>query len=145
MELKTKITADLKTAMLARDAFTTNVLRGLKSAILDEEVKTGKRDEGLNDVEVEKILAREVKKRKEAASMLDEARAKNELKEAEVLQKYLPEMVSEEDLAKLVDEKVAEIGKDVKNMGRIIGETKGKLGASVDGALLSQIVKAKLQ
>ncbi len=145
MELKTKITADLKTAMLARDAFTTNVLRGLKSAILDEEVKTGKRDEGLNDVEVEKILAREVKKRKEAASMLDEARAKNELKEAEVLQKYLPEMVSEEDLAKLVDEKVAEIGKDVKNMGRIIGEIKGKLGASVDGALLSQIVKAKLQ
>lgn len=145
MELKTKITADLKTAMLARDAFTTNVLRGLKSAILDEEVKTGKRDEGLNDVEVEKILAREVKKRKEAASMLDEARAKNELKEAEVLQKYLPEMVSEEDLAKLVDEKVAEIGKDMKNMGRIIGEIKGKLGASVDGALLSQIVKAKLQ
>ena len=145
MELKTKITTDLKTAMLARDAFTTNVLRGLKSAILDEEVKTGKRDEGLNDVEVEKILAREVKKRKEAASMLDEARAKNELKEAEVLQKYLPEMVSEEDLAKLVDEKVAEIGKDVKNMGRIIGEIKGKLGASVDGALLSQIVKAKLQ
>lgn len=145
MELKNKITADLKTAMLARDAFTTNVLRGLKSAILDEEVKTGKRDEGLNDVEVEKILAREVKKRKEAASMLDEARAKNELKEAEVLQKYLPEMVSEEDLAKLVDEKVAEIGKDMKNMGRIIGEIKGKLGASVDGALLSQIVKAKLQ
>ena len=145
MELKTKITADLKTAMLARDAFTTNVLRGLKSAILDEEVKTGKRDEGLNDVEVEKILAREVKKRKEAASMLDEARAKNELKEAEVLQKYLPEMVSEEDLAKLVDEKVAEIGKDVKNMGRIIGEIKGKLGARVDGTALSQIVKAKLR
>ncbi len=145
MELKTKITADLKTAMLARDAFTTNVLRGLKSAILDEEVKSGKRDEGLTDAEIEKILAREVKKRKEAASMLDEARAENELKEAEVLQKYLPEMVSEEDLAKLVDEKVAEIGKDMKNMGRIIGEIKGKLGASVDGALLSQIVKAKLQ
>lgn len=145
MELKTKITADLKTAMLARDAFTTNVLRGLKSAILDEEVKTGKRDEGLNDAGVEKILAREVKKRKEAAGMLDEARAENELKEAEVLQKYLPEMISEEDLAKLVDEKIAEIGKDMKNMGRIIGEIKGKLGASVDGALLSQIVKAKLQ
>ena len=145
MELKTKITADLKTAMLARDAFTTNVLRGLKSAILDEEVKTGKRDEGLNDAEVEKILAREVKKRKEAAGMLDEARAENELKEAEVLQKYLPEMISEEDLAKLVDEKIAEIGKDMKNMGRIIGEIKGKLGASVDGALLSQVVKAKLQ
>ena len=145
MELKNKITVDLKTAMLARDAFTTNVLRGLKSAILDEEVKTGKRDEGLNDAEVEKILAREVKKRKEAAGMLDEARAENELKEAEVLQKYLPEMISEEDLAKLVDEKIAEIGKDMKNMGRIIGEIKGKLGASVDGALLSQVVKAKLQ
>ena len=145
MELKNKITADLKTAMLARDAFTTNVLRGLKAAILDEEVKSGKRDEGLIDAEIEKILAREVKKRKEAASMLDEARAENELKEAEVLQKYLPEMISEADLVIIVDEKVAEIGKDMKNMGRIIGEIKGKLGAGVDGAVLSQIVKAKLQ
>ena len=145
MDLKNKITADLKTAMLARDAFTTNILRGLKAAILDEEVKSGKREEGLDNAEIEKILVREVKKRKEAASLLDEARAENELKEAEVLQNYLPEMILEADLVKLVDEKVAEIGKDVKNMWRIIGEIKGKLGARVDGTALSQIVKAKLR
>ena len=56
MDLKNKITADLKTAMLARDAFTTNILRGLKAAILDEEVKSGKREEGLDNAEIEKIF-----------------------------------------------------------------------------------------
>ena len=74
MNLKEKITADLKTAMLARDAFATNVLRGLKASILNEEVSQNKRDEGLKDDEIEKILTREVKKRKEAASLLDEDR-----------------------------------------------------------------------
>lgn len=145
MGLNDKIAADLKKAMLDRDTFTTGVLRGLRASILDEEIKTSKRDEGLEDAEIEKILAREVKKRKEAAALLDEARADNELKEAEVLQKYLPEMISESDLSVLVDKKIALLGKDLKNMGRIIGEIKGELGASVDGAVLSQVVKLKLQ
>lgn len=144
MNLKEKIMADLKTAMLAREAFTTNVLRNLKAAILDEEVASGKRDEGLQDSEIEKILAREVKKRKEAASLLDAERAKNELKEAEILQKYLPEMVSEDEIRTEVQSKIKELNADIKQMGAVIGAVKSKFGASVDGALLAKIVKDEL-
>lgn len=144
MDLKNKINADLKTSMLARDAFTTNVLRGLKAEILSGEVASGKRDEGLADSEIEKIIAREVKKRKEAASMLDADRAADELKEAEVLQQYLPEMASEEDIRIAVKAKVAELNADIKQMGAVIGGVKAKFGASVDGALLAKIVKEEL-
>lgn len=144
MRLKEKITGDLKTAMLARDAFTTNVLRGLKAAILDEEVSLNKRDEGLSDTEIEKILAREVKKRNEAAKLLDEARAEIEIKEAVVIQKYLPEMASEEDIRAAVKTKMSELNADIKQMDAVIGAVKSKFGTSADGAVIAKIVKEEL-
>ena len=67
MPLKEQIDADLKTAMLARDAFRTDTLRGLKAAILNEEVAKGARDTGLGDEAIEQLIARESKKRDEAA------------------------------------------------------------------------------
>lgn len=143
--LKEQINADLKTAMLARNAFETTVLRGLKASILDEEVKLGKRDEGLNNDEIETLVAREVKKRKEAASLLDEERAENELKEAEILSKYLPEMASEDEIRAAVKAEIAEMGEvSIKKMGAIIGKMKAKFGNSADGAVLAKIVKGEL-
>ena len=143
--LKEQINADLKTAMLARNAFETTVLRGLKASILDEEVKLGKREEGLNNSEIETLVAREVKKRKEAASLLDEERAENELKEAEILSKYLPEMASEDEIRVSVKAEIAEMGEvSIKQMGAIIGKMKAKFGNSADGAVLAKIVKEEL-
>ena len=143
--LKEQINADLKTAMLARNAFETTVLRGLKASILDEEVKLSKREEGLNDTEIETLVAREVKKRKEAASLLDEERAENELKEAEILSKYLPEMASEDEIRASVKAEIAEMGEvSIKQMGVIIGKMKAKFGNSADGAVLARIVKEEL-
>jgi hypothetical protein cdiviTM7_02614 len=143
--LKEQINADLKTAMLARNAFETTVLRGLKASILDEEVKLGKREEGLNNDEIETLVAREVKKRKEAASLLDEERAENELKEAEILSKYLPEMASEDEIRAAVKAEIAEMGEvSIKKMGAIIGKMKAKFGNSADGAVLAKIVKGEL-
>ena len=143
--LKEQINADLKTAMLARNAFETTVLRGLKASILDEEVKLGKREEGLNNDEIETLVAREVKKRKEAASLLDEERAENELKEAEILSKYLPEMASEDEIRAAVKAEIAEMGEvSIKQMGVIIGKMKAKFGNSADGAVLAKIVKEEL-
>ena len=143
--LKEQINADLKTAMLARNAFETTVLRGLKASILDEEVKLGKRGEGLNDTEIETLVAREVKKRKEAASLLDEKRSENELKEAEILSKYLPEMASEDEIRVSVKAEIAEMGEvSIKQMGAIIGKMKAKFGNSADGAVLAKIVKEEL-
>ena len=143
--LKEQINADLKTAMLARNAFETTVLRGLKASILDEEVKLGKREEGLSDAEIETLVAREVKKRKEAANLLDAERAENELKEAEILSKYLPEMASEEEIRAAVKDEISTIGEvSIKQMGAIIGKMKAKFGNSADGAVLAKIVKEEL-
>ena len=143
--LKEQINADLKTAMLARNAFETTVLRGLKASILDEEVKLGKREEGLNNDEIETLVAREVKKRKEAAGLLDEERAENELKEAEILSKYLPEMASEDEIRAAVKAEISAMGEvSIKQMGVIIGKMKAKFGNSADGAVLARIVKEAL-
>ena len=143
--LKEQINADLKTAMLARNAFETTVLRGLKASILDEEVKLGKREEGLNDTEIETLVAREVKKRKEAANLLDAERAENELKEAEIRSKYLPEMASEEEIRAAVKDEISTMGEvSIKQMGAIIGKMKAKFGNSTDGAVLAKIVKEEL-
>jgi len=143
--LKEQINADLKTAMLARNAFETTVLRGLKASILDEEVKLGKREEGLNNNEIETLVAREVKKRKEAASLLDEERAENELKEAEILSRYLPEMASEDEIRAAVKDEILAMGEvSIKQMGVIIGKMKAKFGNSADGAVLAKIVKKEL-
>ena len=143
--LKKQINADLKAAMLARNAFETTVLRGLKASILDEEVKLGKREEGLDNSEIETLVAREVKKRKEAASLLDEERAENELKEAEILSKYLPEMASEDEIRTAVKAEISAMGEvSVKQMGAIIGKIKAKFGNSADGAVLAKIVKEEL-
>ena len=146
MNLKDKINSDLKTAMLARNNFETTVFRGLKAAILNEEVKLGKRDVGLDDSEIETLVAREVKKRKEAAALLDEERAQNELKEAEILSKYLPEMLSEDEIRVAVQEQIAQLEeKSPKLMGQIIGGLKAKFRTSVDGAILAKIVKEELK
>jgi uncharacterized protein YqeY len=150
MALKEQIAADFKTAMLARDSFSTELLSGLKAAILNEEVAKGVRDEGLSDDSIEQLIAREVKKRDEAAGLYDQggnqASADKERREAEELKAYLPEQMSAEDLQKLVDETVAELKPEgMKDMGRVIGAVKAKAGNSADGALIANLVKTSLQ
>ena len=131
MPLKEQIDADLKTAMLARDAFRTDTLRGLKAAILNEEVAKGARETGLGDEAIEQLIAREAKKRDEAANLFEQggnqASADKERAEKELLGAYLPEQLSEEVIQKLVDEAVAEIQPEgMKDMGRVIGAVKAR-------------------
>ncbi|MEK7621251.1 MAG: GatB/YqeY domain-containing protein [Patescibacteria group bacterium] len=150
MSLKTQLQADLKTAMLARDSFLSDVLKGIKSAILNEEIAKGKRDEGLNDVEIESLLAREVKKRDEAAVLYDQGgnkvMADKERAEKEIIAKYLPEQLSEVDIKKLVMEAISSTGAvEVKDMGKVIGQVKAKAGNSADGAIVARIAKEQLQ
>lgn len=149
MPLKERIDADLKTAMLARDEFRTTTLRGLKAAILNEEVAKGVREQGLNDAAIEQVIAREAKKRDEAAKLFEQggnqASADKERAEKELLGGYLPEQLSEEDVRALVDTVVAEIQPEgMKDMGRVIGAVKAKAGNTADGALIAQLVKERL-
>ncbi len=145
--LKTDIDSDLKAAMLSGDKRLVAVLRSLKSAILYKEVEASKRDEGLSDEEVLAVLKKEKKSRLDSSAMYHEAnevgRAEEEDYQISVIDKYLPESLSEEDTRALVEGAVSSLGieqPEMKHMGQIIGEVKKK-ESSVDGALVSKIVK----
>lgn len=149
MSLKDTIQNDMKAALLSGNRFSGDVLRNLKAAILDEEVSKGKRDEGLDDEEILKIIVREVKKRNESIAVYEqndrEDLADNERKEAEVLSGYLPKQLSEEEISGVVVAKIAELGvSGPQAMGQVIGAVKAQLGASADGATVAKVVKEKL-
>lgn len=147
--LKQRINDEMKAALLGGNRFVGETLRNLKAAILNEEVATGKREEGLSDGEIEKVIAREAKKRGESAKLYrDNARpelAEPEEKEAEVLKAYLPEQLDEAELRKIIEQKIAELDKVGPGaMGQVIGVVKGTVGNTADGALIAALVKEAL-
>jgi len=149
MVLKDTIQNDMKAALLGGDRFVGDVLRNLKAAILDEEVKQNRRDEGLSDEEIEKVIAREVKKRNESMSVYEQngraELAETERKEAEVLAKYLPEQLGEDEIRAAVTAKIAELSASgPQAMGQVIGAVKQQLGNTADGAMVAKIVKETL-
>lgn len=149
MNLMDKITAKLKEAILARDEFATTTLRGLKSAIQYEEVSQNKRESGLSDDEIEKVIAHEVKKRDDAIELYvgagDKDRAQKEMAEREILAAYLPDPLSEDEL-RVIIKRVIETGGFVsqKDMGRAIGDVKKEVGTRGDGAKIASLVKEML-
>lgn len=147
--LEQRIEQDIKSALLTGDAQRVSVLRGLKSTLLNEKVATGKRETGLTDDEVLPILSKEAKKRQESADLYkqgsDETRAAAELAEKKIIEEYLPEQLSEEEIAKLVDEAIQQTGaSQQKDMGKVIGAVRAKAGAAADGALIARLAKEKL-
>lgn len=149
MSLKDTIQNDMKAALLGGNRFEGDTLRNLKAAILNEEVATGKRDDGLADDEIEKIIAREVKKRRESVALYEEngreELAENEKNEIAVLEKYLPELLSEDEIRAKVDEVIATMSDvGMQQMGQVIGAVKGQLGNSAEGAMVAKVVKEQL-
>jgi|Napbiome12C3dose_1001474.scaffolds.fasta_scaffold00001_21 hypothetical protein len=144
--LLSKIQSDLKTAQLARDEIKVSTLRLLLSEAKNKEIAKG---DNLSDEDVISVISREVKKRKEAAESFrsggrEEMAAKEEL-EAKVLEGYLPEQISTEELTKVVEETINELGaSSLADMGKVIGAVMGKLKGQADGAVISALVKEKL-
>jgi uncharacterized protein YqeY len=145
--LETKLDADIKTALLGGDKFRAEVLRGLKSVLLNEKIAKGLRDEGLSDDVVLGLIGKEVKKRIESAEFYQKGdaqeRADKELKEKEILEEYLPKQLSDEELAQVVADVVAQLG-DGAQMGQVIGVVRQKVGATAGGGRIAAAVKAKL-
>lgn len=149
MSIKLDIESDLKQALLGGDKTTATTLRGLKSVILDAEIAEGKRDTGLSDDAVTSLLVKEMKKRKESIELYERAgatdKADAEKTEITVIEKYLPEQMSEDDIKALVDEAVAAAGEvSMQQMGQIIGQVKAKAGPAADGAMIAKLVKERL-
>ncbi len=147
--LSEQIQNDMKVALLGGDRFVGGTLRNLKAAILNEEVAQNKRDTGLSNEEIEKIIAREVKKRNESLAIYEQndrpELAETERKEAAVLAVYLPQQLSEDEIreiAKGVIESMDNVSPSV--MGQVIGGVKAKAGNSADGATVARVVKELL-
>ena len=144
--LKDKLTADIKTAMLGGDKAKAEVLKSLKSAILYEEVALKIRDTGLDDQQIQVVLAREAKKRGESADLYKKAghedRAQTELQEKEIIDGYLPKQLSDDELTAIAQDVIASM--DNPQMGPVIGAVKAKVGQSADGARVANAVKAAL-
>jgi uncharacterized protein YqeY len=147
-ELKARLHADLNTAMKARDELTTATLRMALTAITNEEV-AGKVARELSDDEVLKVLAREEKKRREAAEAFDQAGraelAERERAEGGVLQSYLPAQLDDAELAELVRAAVAEVGaSDMAQMGAVMKAVQPVVAGRADGKRISDEVRRQL-
>lgn len=149
MELQNKLESDLKAALLAGDKNKVETIKGLKSALQYEAVslKVGKSD--LTEEQIFKVLEREAKRRQEAADLYSNAgeagRAEKELAEKAIIDAYLPERLSDDEITVVVDEEVEKLDSPtVKDMGRIIGAVRQRLGAQADGATVSRLVKERL-
>jgi uncharacterized protein YqeY len=148
--LEQRLEQDIKNALLAGDKTKVTTLRGLKATLLNVKVASGKRDSGLADEEVQAVFAKESKKRQESADLYrqgdDEERAQAELTEKAIIDAYLPAQLSEQEIAAMADEIIAQAGaQGPQAMGQVIGQIKAKTGASADGAVIARIVKEKLQ
>jgi uncharacterized protein YqeY len=147
--LEQQLEQDIKSALLARDSERVSTLRGVKSALLNLKVASGKRETGLSDDEVLKVLAKESKQRQESADLYaqggDEARERAELSEKAIIDAYLPNRLSEAEISVIIDEVIKSTGiNQAQAMGQIIGQVKSKVGASADGAVIAKLVKEKL-
>ncbi|MGX4760710.1 GatB/YqeY domain-containing protein [Corynebacterium sp. FDAARGOS 1242] len=151
-ELKETIRADLKTSMKAKDKARTSAIRSLLSAIQAEET-TGSRHE-ITDEDVLKVIAREIKKRRESAEVYAE-NGRPELAEAELVdvpffEAYQPEQLDDDSLNALVAESIAEVEKEsgepvtIKQMGNVMKVANAKAAGRADGKRLSTAVKAAL-
>jgi uncharacterized protein YqeY len=148
MSLKENIEKDIKTAMLEKNQSDLLALRSIKSAILIAETEKGSRGVLTEDAEV-KILAKAAKQRKDSADIFQQqARtdlAEKELMELEVINRYLPKQLSEEEIKMEVRKIIEETGStDIKEMGRVMGLASKQLAGKTDGKTLSTIVKSLL-
>ena len=144
--MKEELLQDLKEAMKNKDTLRKDTITMLRAAILQVEKDSQK---VLNDDEICAIVAKEVKKRKETVKEYEDARreeiANKIKKEIEILSKYLPEQLTEEEIRKMVEDAIVESGAaSPRDMGKVMSILRPKTAGKADGKLVSDIVKEKL-
>lgn len=145
-ELKKRITDDMKSAMKAKDKeflrATRMIIEAIKQKEVDERVE-------LNDSQVLTVINKMVKQRKDSISQFDLAGRTDlvEIEEAEleIIKKYMPEQLSDEEVEVFVDKAINDSGSDsMKDMGKLMGMLKGQLDGKADMGAVSQLIKSKL-
>ncbi|OLF15920.1 GatB/YqeY domain-containing protein [Actinophytocola xanthii] len=153
-ELKARLQADLSAAIKGRESTRMAALRMALAAVTTEEV-AGDVARELSDDEVQRVLTREVKKRKEAAEAFAGAgraeQAKAEQDEAAVLSDYLPAQLGDDELEAIVAEAVAEVTEQLgappaqRQMGQVMKAANARIAGRAEGARVAAAVRAKLQ
>ncbi|MEK7542151.1 MAG: GatB/YqeY domain-containing protein [Patescibacteria group bacterium] len=145
--MKEEIQKQLKEAMLQKDELKTGTLRMLLAALINKEKEKSQHE--LSEEEIQQVISTEVKKRKEATEAFEKGgrpeMAEKERKEMKILQKYLPEQLSEEEVRKLVKEAMEQTGATTpQDMGKVMAAVMPKLKGKADGVLVSSIVRELL-
>lgn len=147
MSLYDRLTEDLKFAMKSRDQLRMDVIRMIKAAVLNKEVEL-KRD--LDDAEMSRVMTTLVKQRRESIEQFEKAQrqelAAKERQEIEIIESYLPKPLSPEELETIVTSVIADTGsRSIKDLGAVMKAVMARLGGqTVDGKLVSELVKRKL-
>jgi uncharacterized protein YqeY len=154
MELKEKIRLNLNSALKEKRTLEVLVLRQILAAILNKEKEKRfkakeERDIQLTDEEVIEVISSEAKKRRESIFEFEKGKRQDlvekEKKELEILEKYLPEQLPEEEIRKLIKEAIEKTdAKEIKDMGKVMAELMPKIKGKAGGTLVSKIVKESL-
>ncbi len=151
MSLYNTILDDLKTSMKAKDELRTLVLRSLKAAMLEKEISA--RTEGkavsVSDEMATEVIVKAAKQRRDSITQFDQAGredlAENERKELAIIESYLPEQLSEDDIRSIVDEAIQQTdAESMRDMGKVMGKVMPKVKGKADGGLVNSIVKERL-
>ncbi|AIG65309.1 GatB/YqeY domain-containing protein [Weissella tructae] len=146
MSLIETLSADMKTAMKAKDKQTLGVVRMLKSALSNEQIKLGA---DLTEEQEVAVLSREMKQRVEELEG-NQAAGRDDLAEEvqgqmDVLKRYLPEQLSDEEVEAIVVETIAQVGATSKaDLGKVMGALMPKVKGKADGKLVNRLVMEKL-
>lgn len=148
MSLHDRLTEDLKLAMKARDQLRMDVIRMVKAAVMNKELELKK---DLDDAEMSRVMTTMIKQRRESVEQFEKGNraelAAKERQEITILESYLPQAISPEQLATIVDAAIQETGAhSLKEMGAVMKAVMVLVaGQTVDGKQISELVRAKLQ
>ena len=150
MTLQQQIDSDLKDAMRAKDATRLGVLRMLKSALKYAAIEKSGPEAELADAEATQVIRKQAKQRQDSIDSFEKGGraelAAKEKQELEILNSYLPQQLSAEELSQLVRETIASLGATSKaQMGMVMKELQAKAAGRADGKTLSQEVQRQLQ
>ncbi len=150
MSIQDQILADLKQAMKNKEKDRLQVLRSLKSKLLEREISERKDGEAtLSDEQVVEVLMKAAKQRKESIEQFKEGGrddlVENEQKELDIIEAYLPEMLSEEEIRDIARQKIDQLGaENMADVGKVMGAMMSELKGQDEGSLLSKVVKEEL-
>ncbi len=141
------IDQDLRNAMRNRETKSVTTLRSVKASLQNATIENRG---DLKDEQIINVLQREIKKRKEAAELYKRSKredhVKQELEEIKIIEKYLPEQMSNEELAQLVEQAAQETGANSpSDIGRVISLVVSRAGGKADGGRIANAVRTKLQ